>query len=94
MSKHILVRKNGTSAHIAKQDAFQVVVRKWATVLREEVAVRGVATDPGYLGALPADLCQWLGKINEVGSSERYWEVLGGMKKWQGEGFFTVSDTL
>ncbi len=46
------------SAHIAKQDAFEVVVRKWATALREEVAVQCVVTDPGYSGALPVDLCQ------------------------------------
>ncbi len=34
-----------------------------------------------------------VGKINEVGGSERYWQVLASMENCKGGGFFSLSNT-
>ncbi len=49
---------------------------------------------PQILGSIAGREMARVGKINEVGNCERYWQVLAGMENWEGEGFFSLSDTL
>lgn len=75
----------GGAAMMAVTKVKQVswLVRKWTRHCSAESS-----HGSRILGGIAGREMSRVGNINEVGSSERYWEVLGGMEKWEGEVFF------